>query len=98
MNLQKIEFSKNESSHESQLSLSEMGYKVQEDQVERLLKRLRGFLTVEMTDLRGRPLELPLKKGRDGGIDVIFKIQAPTTHGTSIVYGKVRKILIDNDY
>ncbi|MCK7575899.1 MAG: hypothetical protein MZV65_08375 [Chromatiales bacterium] len=83
---------------EIEMSRSEMGYRVQEDQVERLLNRFAGFTTVEITDVYGRPITLPLRRGADGGIDVIFTISAPTEHGASIVYGRVRNILLNNDY
>lgn len=81
-----------------ELTLSEIGYRVQEDQVIRLLQRFQNFATVEMTDLRGRPLKLPLKRGKDGGIDVIFRITSSSTRGQASVYGKVKKILVTNDY
>ncbi|MCU8291248.1 hypothetical protein OC525_22220 [Vibrio vulnificus] len=83
---------------EEELTLSEIGYRVQEDQVTRLLKRFENFSTVEMTDLRGRPLKLPLKRGQDGGIDVIFRITSSSNRGQASVYGKVKKILVTNDY
>lgn len=83
---------------EEELTLSEIGYRVQEDQVTRLLKRFENFSTVEMTDLSGRPLKLPLRRGQDGGIDVIFRITSPSHRGQASVYGKVKKILISNDY
>lgn len=51
-----------------------------------------------MTDLRGRPLKLPLKRGQDGGIDVIFRITSSSHRGQASVYGKVKKILVTNDY
>lgn len=81
-----------------ELTLSEMGYRVQEDQVTRLLKRFENFSSVEITDLKGRPLTLPLKRGQDGGIDVIFIIRSLSERGVASVYGKVKKILITNDY
>ncbi len=81
-----------------ELTLSEIGYRVQEDQVERLLIRFEHFSTVEITDLKGRPLTLPLRRGRDGGLDVIFTIRAHTSRGTATIFGKVKKILIENDY
>lgn len=83
---------------EEELTLSEIGYRVQEDQVTRLLKRFENFSTVEMTDLRGRPLRLPLNRGKDGGIDVIFRITSTSLHGQASIYGKVKRILISNDY
>ncbi len=81
-----------------ELTLSEIGYRVQEDQVTRLLTRFENFSTVEMTDLKGRPLTLPLKRGQDGGIDMIFIIRSLSDRGLASVYGKVKKILITNDY
>jgi len=83
---------------EEELTLSEIGYRVQEDQVTRLLKRFANFSTVEMTDLSGRPLTLPLNRGKDGGIDVIFRITSTSLRGQASIYGKVKRILLLNDY
>ena len=81
-----------------ELTASQMGFAVQEDQVERLLRRFAGFATVEVTDLHGRPLSLPLNKGPDGGLDLILNIAARNEHGAAIVFGRVKKILLTNDY
>ena len=83
---------------DKELTASEIGYRVQEDEVEKLLNRFKGFTTVELTDLQGRILSLPLRRGADRGIDVIFRIRANTEQGAKSVYGKVKKILLNNDY
>lgn len=81
-----------------ELTASDIGYKVEADQAERLLERFKGFSTVKITDLYGRPVTMPLRKGADGGIDLIFTISAPTEAGMKVVYGKVKRIILDNDY
>lgn len=99
MNLIKKFFIKSsDGDFEAELTSSEIGYRVEEDQAERLLNRFKGFATVSITDLYDRPITMPLKRGADGGIDLIFTISAPTENGAKIVYGKVRNILLNNDY
>lgn len=81
----------------SEDTLSNQGYRVQEDQVRRIVKRFDNFKTVECLDLQGRPVD-PSKRGSDGGLDLIIKIQAKTSVAEKRIETIVRNILLTNDY
>lgn len=78
-------------------SLSDKGYNVQKDQVTRIINRLDGFRTVACVDLVGRPI-VPEKRGPDGGLDLILRIEAKTPAAEKAIETKVLKILLNNDY
>lgn len=78
-------------------TLSDKGYEVQKDQVTRIMRRLDGFQTVACVDLDGRPID-PDKRGRDGGLDLIIRIQAITPAAEKRIEKKVIGILLRNDY
>lgn len=80
---------------------SQMGYRFEHEELKRLMKRLKGFETVEFNDAYGNPLSLGIidkRYGSDGGIDCIIRIIAPTERGASNVATRIRNILIDEDY
>lgn len=81
----------------SEDTLSNQGYRVQEDQVRRIVKRLENFKTVQCSDLQGRPID-PSKRGSDGGLDLIINIKAKTPVAEKRVETIVRNILLKNDY
>lgn len=84
-----------------QVSSSETGYKFEHDEIKRIIKRLKNFDTVQITDAYGSPLTSDIidkRYGADGGIDCVIKIIAPTEKGAKIVAGKIRNILISRDY
>lgn len=78
-------------------SPSDKGYEVQKDQVTRIIRRLEGFKTVSCVDLAGRPID-PEKRGPDGGLDLIVRVQAKTPAAEKAVEKKVLNILLKNDY
>ncbi|MEH1943130.1 MAG: hypothetical protein V7L01_23315 [Nostoc sp.] len=80
---------------------SEEGYKFEHEELKRLIKRLRNFETVEFRDLSGSLLStdtIDQRFGRDGGIDCVIRIDAPTEAGARNVAGRIRNILINGDY
>ncbi|PPK75922.1 hypothetical protein B0F87_1049 [Methylobacter tundripaludum] len=78
-------------------SLADKGYEVQKDQVTRIQNRLKSFKTVRCIDLEGRPID-PEKRGPDGGLDLIIRIEAETPAAEKRVEKEVLKILLENDY
>ena len=83
------------------LTPSQRGYKFEHDELKRLMRRLKGFETVEFTDVEGIPLTPQIvenRYGKDGGIDCVIRIIAPTERGAKIVATKIRNILINGDY
>lgn len=78
-------------------SLSNKGYRVQEDQVRRIQKRFSGFSTLRCLDLQGRPVD-PCKRGSDGGLDLILKISAKSPAAEKRIENLALKILLSNDY
>ena len=81
----------------SEDTLSNQGYRIQEDQVRRIIKRLDNFNTVRCLDLQGRPAD-PSRRGSDGGLDLIINIVAKTPAAEKRIETVVRKILLKNDY
>jgi hypothetical protein len=80
---------------------SRMGYYFEHDELKRLMKRLKRFETVKFTDVLGTPLTPDLidqRFGKDGGIDCIIHIVAPTERGANNVATRIRNILIKGDY
>lgn len=80
---------------------SQMGYRFEHEELKRLMYRLRGFETVEFTDAYGSPLSpeaIEKRFGKDGGIDCIIHIIAPTERGASNVATRIRNIMIHGDY
>lgn len=80
---------------------SRMGYYFEHDELKRLMKRLKNFETVEFTDASGTsltPESIDKRFGKDGGIDCIIRIVAPTEKGASNVAGRIRNILVNGDY
>ncbi|EOV7451007.1 hypothetical protein ACORBP_004373 [Vibrio vulnificus] len=80
-----------------QKTRSEEGYDFQFDQAKRIMDRLSGYSTVRFEDLEGRPLSLE-KKGRDGGLDMIIKIEAKTSAAEKRIHTLVKTVLSGNDY
>ncbi|MBE8987142.1 hypothetical protein [Nostoc sp. LEGE 12450] len=77
------------------------GFKFEHEELKRLMNRLRNFETVEFRDLSGSllsPETIHLRFGRDGGIDCVIRIVAPTEAGARNVAGRIRNILINGDY
>lgn len=80
---------------------SQRGYYFEHDELKRLMERLQNFTTVEFTDAYGTPLtpeSIDQRFGRDGGIDCVINIVAPTEQGAKNVATRIRNILINGDY
>lgn len=80
---------------------SKKGYHFEHDELKRLMVRLKGFETVEFTDAYGAPLTaetIEKRFGKDGGIDCVINIIAPTEQGAKNVATRIRNILIKGDY
>lgn len=80
---------------------SKRGYEFEHDEIKRLMRRLKNFQTVDFTDAEGNILTesiIDKRYGKDGGIDCVIRIVAPTEHGAHIAAGKLRKIIIEGDY
>ena len=77
------------------LSLSQQGYEFQFRFQEKLIKRLAGFGTVTLKDMRGNNITIDnfRKKGADGGLDLIIQIEASSMSAAKGVATKVRKII-----
>lgn len=85
----------------AQLTPAEKGYHFEHEELKRLMKRLCRYETVEFMDLSGIPLSsetIDQRFGRDGGIDCVIRIVAPTEAGARNVAGRIRNILIKGDY
>lgn len=83
------------------LTPSQRGYKFEHDELKRLMLRLKRFETVEFTDVGGTPLtpqSLENRYGKDGGIDCVIRIIAPSEKGAKNVATRIRNILINGDY
>lgn len=80
---------------------SQMGYYFEHNELKRLMIRLARFETVEFTDVYGTPLtpeKIDKRFGRDGGIDCVLHIVAPTERGAANVATRIRNIIVRGDY
>ena len=83
------------------LTDSKRGYKFEHDELKRIMKRLKGFETVELTDVYGTSLtpdSIDKRFGKDGGIDCVIHIIAPTERGAKNVASRLRNIIVNGDY
>jgi hypothetical protein len=83
------------------LTAAKKGFHFEHDELERLMKRLKDFETVEFTDVYGAPLTadtIHKRFGKDGGIDCVINIIARTEQGAKNVATRIRNILINGDY
>lgn len=76
-------------------SRSEIGYQFQFEMAEKLYDRVEGFKTVTFWDMNGNMLSRGdlRKRGADGGLDLLIKIEAKTELASRQVAGKVWKIM-----
>lgn len=83
------------------LTPSLMGYYFEHEELKRLMDRLESFETVKFTDVYGERITrqgIDKRFGKDGGIDCIIQIIAPTERGAKNVATRIRNILINGDY
>ena len=80
------------------ISKSEKGYLVQLDQVLRIIERLSRYGSlVSCVDLDGREI-IPDKRGPDGGLDLIIRIEAESDEKEAQIESEILAILINTDY
>ncbi len=80
------------------ISKSEKGYLVQLDQVLRIIERLSRYGSlVSCVDLDGRKI-IPDKRGPDGGLDLIIRIEAESDEKEAQIESEILAILINTDY
>jgi hypothetical protein len=85
----------------SQLTPSKKGYHFEHDELKRIMTRLQNFETVEFTDVSGTPMtpqSIDKRFGKDGGIDCVIHIVAPTERGAKNVATRIRNIIVNGDY
>lgn len=78
-----------------------MGYYFEHAELKGLMTRLKGFETVNFTDVYGTTLtaeSIDKRFGKDGGIDCVIHIVAPTERGAKNVATRIRNILVNGDY
>lgn len=83
------------------VTASQIGYHFEHHELRRLMVRLKRFETVEFTDVYGAALTLEgiaERFGKDGGIDCVIHIVAPTDRGAKNVAARIRNIIIRGDY
>ncbi len=80
---------------------SQKGYNFEHCELICLMNRLINFETVMFTDAYGvklTPQIVRKRYGRDGGIDFVIHIVAPTERGARSIATRVRNIIINEDY
>jgi len=85
----------------AKITPSRAGYNFEHKELKRLMLRLRDFQTVDFTDISGNllvPETIDQRFGRDGGIDCVIHIVAPTERGARNVAGRIRNILTKGNY
>lgn len=83
------------------ISPSRMGYHFEHEELKRLMKRLKGFESVEFTDVYGTPLtveSIDKRFGKDGGIDCVIHIITETERGAKNVATRIRNIIVNGNY
>jgi hypothetical protein len=83
------------------VTASRRGYNFEHDELKSLMARLERFETVEFTDGYGAsltPESIDKRFGKDGGIDCVIHIVAPTEKGAKNVAARIRNIIIKGDY
>jgi hypothetical protein len=85
---------------EETLTPSLLGYHFQFKEFEDLMKRVRTWDSVRFMKANGEPINSleDVSRGRDGGVDAIIVISTPTQRGCKIVAGRLRRILMTQDY
>jgi hypothetical protein len=81
-------------------SPSEMGFRFQREEFEKLFSVVGHWASVEFFTAWGMPIDAPddLPRGPDGGVDGVIRITAQTEHGAKIVAGRIRTMLVRQSY
>lgn len=80
---------------------SRRGYNFEHDELKRIMVRLKNFETVRFTDVYDislTPDSIDKRFGKDGGIDCVIHIIAPTERGAKNVASRLRNIIVNGDY
>jgi hypothetical protein len=83
-----------------ELTPRERGIRFHQHEFGRLFEALEGWPTVEFITTQGLPIDSvdDLPRSADGGIDVIVRIVTPTERGARIVAGRIRKMIVNQQY
>ncbi len=78
----------------------ERGIRFHHDEFERLFQRVERWSSVEFLTAAGLPVECvdDLPRSADGGVDVIVRITTPTERGAKLVAGRIRNMLVKQQY
>jgi hypothetical protein len=81
-------------------SRSEMGFRFQREEFEKLFNAVGHWASVEFFTARGMPIDaiddVPL--GPDGGIDGVIRITTQSERGAKIIAGRIRTKIIRQSY
>jgi hypothetical protein len=78
----------------------ELGIRFHRQEFSRLFEAVEGWPTVEFITSHGLPIASvdDLPRSADGGIDVVVRIVTPTEHGARIVAGRIRNMIVNQQY
>ncbi len=95
-----LRFLKSQDEAANALTPRERGVRFHRDEFTRLFDALERWPTVEFITTHGLPIESvdDLPRSADGGIDVVVRIITPTEHGARIVAGRIRKMIVSQQY
>jgi hypothetical protein len=95
-----LQFLKSQQAVAEAPSPRELGIRFHRDEFSRLFEAVDGWPTVEFITAQGLPIESvdDLPRSADGGIDVIVRIVTPTEHGARIVAGRIRNMIVSQQY
>lgn len=95
-----LQFLKRQQAVEEAPTPRELGIRFHRDEFSRLFEAVEGWPTVEFITAGGLPIETvdDLPRSADGGIDVIVRIVTPTERGARIVAGRIRNMLVNQQY
>jgi hypothetical protein len=81
-------------------SPSEMGFRFQREEFEKLFAAVGHWESIEFFTAWGMPIDSvdDLSQGPDGGIDGVIRITTQTEHGAKIVAGRIRNMLVRQSY
>ena len=78
----------------------EVGLRFHREEFSRLFDAIDGWPTVEFITSHGLPVTSveDLPRSADGGIDVVVRIVTPTERGARIVAGRIRSMIVNQQY
>jgi hypothetical protein len=95
-----FQFLKRQQAIEDAPTPREVGIRFHRDEFSRLFEAVDGWPTVEFITSHGLPVESvdDLPRSADGGIDVVVRIVTPTERGARIVAGRIRNMIVNQQY